>query len=163
MQSPAMAQIRDQQFVLSLRLSLLEWSRLAHLLSREHSNIAIIAEHCGGITLPLSVEDHAAFDVFLSLLRAKAIFVKLGALHRRLKDGGNVAALSTMIQAIAEAGPRQLLWGSDWPHVDVDAKGLSESPFLAIDERQELEILRLNMSEDCFNAMLRETPASLFE
>ena len=86
------------------------------------------------------------------------ISVTLGALHRRIVRGHSISELTPALRSIAKAGSQQRLWGSDWSHVNTDATGETEAPFLQVDEHAELEIIRTSMNEDSFDAMLRRTP-----
>lgn len=71
----------------------------------------------------------------------------------RVPDGWAHAAAAKMLQ---ELGPKQLLWGSEWPHV---AAAHAYAPSYA----QTLEWLEdLVPDEDARARILGETPAALY-
>lgn len=153
---------RTYGWVLSLSLPLAVWAKLASTITQSNLNgLTIIAEHMGNLRLPFSEEDAHHFESFLDLLRKRTIFVKLGALHRRLQ-GGAEDELRAAVRAIADAGPKQLLWGSDWPHVDANADPAKPASPLPVDERAELEMLRQCLTDAVFEDMLVSTPNRLF-
>lgn len=145
-----------------MQLPLLSWPALVDYLQHENPGIPIIAEHCAGLRVPLTGEDSVAFEVVLRMLRSKTIYVKLSALHRRLRSGTSIASLELLIRQMAEAGPEQLLWGSDWPHVDASSGGPKPSPHLAVDACKELEQLCAWLPADVVHSMLYATPNKLF-
>lgn len=159
---PVAAVARGHQWSISMRLPLETWAALTETLEAYCSDMKIIAEHGGSFTWPLSDIQISQFETFLDMLRRRLIYVKLGALHRRVAPGIPISELSPAIKAMAEAGPKQLLWGSDWPHVNTGGNADIETPFHQVDESAELEVIRRSMSEECFHAMLRTTPEFLF-
>lgn len=156
---------RTMGWSIAMQLSLPVWHLLVPFLERSVAdhNVKIIAEHCCSINVPITDEDLPAVDAVLHLLRRKAIFVKLGALHRRIASDGSSDMVMSIIRAMAEAGPKQLLWGSDWPHVDATPSSLGkEAPHLHVDHAEELSGVRGTISPSAFRSMLVHTPARLF-
>ena len=154
---------RKYRWSISLSLPLDTWSALAELIQTKLNGVNIIAEHCGSVECPLPEDSIANFETFLSMLRNKSIYVKLGSLHRHVDSAHSIAEMGPIVQQMAEAGPHQLLWGSDWPHTNPRAKGLTESASLEVNEKEELGIIRRSMSDECYETMLRVTPARLFQ
>lgn len=88
----------------------------------------------------------------LALAKGAEVCVKLSGIGR-VADGWAQAAAGRMLQ---ELGPKQLLWGSEWPHV---AAAHAYAPSYA----QTLEWLEeLVPDEDARGRILGETPAALF-
>ncbi|KLU89911.1 hypothetical protein MAPG_08880 [Magnaporthiopsis poae ATCC 64411] len=84
-----------------------------------------------------------------------------GALHRR--SPGNLPAMRPIIEAFADAAPDALLWGSDWPHVNSSAVGLTPSPPLrGVDTQAELGLLREWLTDEQWERMLVVNPARAF-
>jgi predicted TIM-barrel fold metal-dependent hydrolase len=88
----------------------------------------------------------------LALAKGAEVWVKLSGIGR-VPDGWAQAAAGRMLQ---ELGSKQLLWGSEWPHV---AAAHAYAPSYA----QTLEWLEeLVPDEDARGRILRETPAALY-
>ncbi|KAK5747172.1 hypothetical protein LTR17_000307 [Elasticomyces elasticus] len=153
---------RSTGWAIAMQLPLSTWASLADFLQEEMRGITIIAEHCGSITVPLTGSDGKAFDTLIDLVRKQVLFVKLGALHRRIKAGGTTEELGVHLRTLADAGPEQLLWGSDWPHVDSTPRGTVESPHLVVDAQAELKALATWLPVKTFKSMLIWTPERLF-
>ncbi|KAK5728646.1 hypothetical protein LTR15_001783 [Elasticomyces elasticus] len=153
---------RSTGWAIAMQLPLSTWASLADFLQEDMRGITIIAEHCGSITVPLTGSDGKAFDTLIDLVRKQVLFVKLGALHRRIKAGGTMEELSAHLRTLTDAGPEQLLWGSDWPHVDSTPRGTVESPHLVVDAQAELQALATWFPVKILEAMLIRTPERLF-
>jgi 2-pyrone-4,6-dicarboxylate lactonase len=61
-----------------------------------------------------------AFGTLLDLLADGRIWVKLTA-YRMSLPSPDYEAVRPFHDAMVEANPDQLVWGTDWPHVKVDA------------------------------------------
>ncbi|KAK3640537.1 hypothetical protein LTR56_011875 [Elasticomyces elasticus] len=153
---------RSTGWAIAMQLPLSTWASLADFLQEEMRGITIIAEHCGSITVPMTGSDGKAFDTLIDLVRKQVLFVKLGALHRRIKAGGTMEELRVHLRTLADAGPEQLLWGSDWPHVDSTPRGTVGSPHLVVDAQAELQALATWLPVKTFESMLTRTPERLF-
>jgi predicted TIM-barrel fold metal-dependent hydrolase len=70
--------------------------------------------------------------------------------------------MEEVIKRLIEAGPKRLIWGSDWPHVNSTASGLEPRDFLPVNETAELEWLKGFMPKKVFSDMLYNTPSKLF-
>jgi D-galactarolactone isomerase len=64
---------------------------------------------------PESFADHPAWPLVSGLLAASRAWVKLSSPYAL--PAGDAAPL---IRALAEAGPGQILWGTNWPHPNTD-------------------------------------------
>ena len=59
----------------------------------------------------------SALQDFVELLQSGRVYVKISALYRR--SPVDIHVMKDIITLLAQAAPRALLWGSDWPHVNV--------------------------------------------
>ena len=67
-----------------------------------------------------------------------------------------------------DANPRRVVWGSDWPHTQrhkdrVGKSSISEEAFLQVDDKTWIESLSRWMSEDEWQLLWVENPATLYD
>jgi 2-pyrone-4,6-dicarboxylate lactonase len=67
----------------------------------------------------------ADFDRLLRAVRDGRGWFKLSGPYRLAKDG-NCARLKPLAQAIVEAVPERVIWGSDWPHIPEGGRDTGE-------------------------------------
>lgn len=73
----------------------------------------VVFDHLGHIT---SI-NHPAFDVIVEVLRTGKGWVKLSGAYILSQDGApTYADRSIVAKAYVQEAPKQLVWGSDWPH-----------------------------------------------
>ncbi|KAF2100710.1 hypothetical protein NA57DRAFT_74308 [Rhizodiscina lignyota] len=99
---------------------------------RAYPKIKFVADHFGG-TFP-GEEKLEEFGKFLDLVKEKRLWVKLSGFER-LYNGipEGIDSLTPLAKAIIEAGPTQIIFGSDWPHTQL-GKGRT-----GMTEKQRLE------------------------
>lgn len=61
--------------------------------------------------------DEPGFQALLRLLKKGRSWVKLTSLYRISKTALPYPDVAVFAQALVQAAPTQILWGSDWPHV----------------------------------------------
>lgn len=130
-----------------------------------------------GLPLPLVV-DHMAhcraeqglgqphMDVLLRLVASGKVFVKLSGAYR-VSNRADYADVDDIARALIAAGPDQMVWGSDWPHVG-GPRGPefrdTVQPFLPIDDGAQLNALARWAPEAADrHRILVETPARLYD
>ncbi|RGP69613.1 amidohydrolase 2 [Fusarium sporotrichioides] len=142
---------------ISSQLPLETWAKMKDSILNHSKlkNISIIADHNGSTT----PEDYSTseFNDFISLMEAGRLHVKIGALHRRSDD---IALMEPVIKSFAKAGG--IIWGSDWPHVNATAKGLTPAPPLEVDTSEELRLLREWLTNEEWVKMFVFNPARVF-
>jgi predicted TIM-barrel fold metal-dependent hydrolase len=83
----------------------------------------VVFDHMGHVDPNEGVAGEA-FQVLLALVRDHGHWVKLSAANRLTGTGTSTAQLDDLLplaQALADAAPGRVLWGSDWPHVGLTA------------------------------------------
>lgn len=85
------------------------WPRLQGL------DLPVVLDHMGGFDASRGVED-PAFQRLLAMVRDGVVWTKL-TLCRRAPFGSDFSELRPFHDALIEANPDRLLWGSDWPFV----------------------------------------------
>lgn len=77
--------------------------------------VPLVLEHMGGIDIRRGIAD-TSFQWLLGLLREGRIWVKL-TVCRRSSAAPAYADLRAFHDALVQANPSRLVWGSDWPFV----------------------------------------------
>lgn len=64
--------------------------------------------------------DQPDFKLLLQMLDTGRVWVKLSGPMRCTRDEYPYAALTPIAQALVKHAPHRLIWGSDWPHVNMN-------------------------------------------
>lgn len=118
------------------------WAAMADLIRDEiDPRVKIVADHMGG-TFP-GEEDTEDFETFLELVGEKKVFVKISGFERLYHGHENgMESVKPIAKAIIEAGPDQIVFGTDWPHTQlgVTRKGKTDEQRLNdIEEFREVD------------------------
>jgi predicted TIM-barrel fold metal-dependent hydrolase len=79
--------------------------------------LPVVIDHMGGFDVQAGV-DATGFACLRSLVAAGQVWVKLCA-YRNLLPATDLAPCRPFHDALLQANPQRLLWGSDWPHLRV--------------------------------------------
>lgn len=147
------------------------WEALAPTIRALPTTQKVVADHFAAMG-PTFVNS-SAFAAVLDLVRDKRMYVKLSA-PERLYDPypEGMKVIEPVAKAFIEAGPTQILWGSDWPHTPL-AKTLANEtqeealtivrPGRDVDETLHLVYLREWMNnETLWHNFMVDTPYKLF-
>ena len=77
----------------------------------------VVVDHMGGFDYEAGLNDDG-FRALLSLLESGHVWVKLCAYRNALK-APSIELARPFHDKMLEANPSQLVWGSDWPHLNV--------------------------------------------
>lgn len=158
-------------WVISIFCPLPAWAALADTIRGLDPRVKIIADHLG-TAFPGS-QDTPEFQVLLSLIRERRLFVKMSGFDR-LSHGhqAGVESIAPIATAIIQAGPDQIIYGSDWPHTQLgitrsnktDEQRLSEvEEFRAVDDDAHIQKLREWIpDDDTWRKLFIENPKRLF-
>jgi predicted TIM-barrel fold metal-dependent hydrolase len=80
--------------------------------------VAVVIDHMGNLR-PEAGPAQPGFQALLALLRDGA-WVKLSAPYRLSREPAPFAAVIPFARALAEAAPERCLWGTDWPHPNLN-------------------------------------------
>lgn len=164
--------VRKLGWAISAQFSLRTWSGLADRLlaiercgdgrgdDDELATVKILADHnvCASSRDIGSPELAAVINL---LTHSTRFFIKLGAFYRR--EPLDIRRMRPVIELFFSAATDRLLWGSDWPHVDVTQKGPNPTPHLrGVDAGEELRVLESWLSPENFVRMLVQNPALVF-
>lgn len=153
---------RRYGWIVSFQLAPAVWTLLEDFAWKEKlPGIPVIAEHLGSINVPLDADSQRGLQSLVKLLEDDVLTVKINALHRRGLRG-NEDAMEEVINQLVEVASQNLIWGSDWPHVNSSATGLKPGDFLMVNETAELEWMEGFMPKRVFSDMLYDTPTKLF-
>jgi len=124
--------------------------------------LPVVLDHFAGGAAD-TTEGHAMLKPLLHAMTTQPVYVKLSAAYR-MPQGGDASALT---QAFYQAAPKQVLWGSDWPHTG-GAGGQGRNPeavepFRDIDNPQALaHITQALGSVAAVQQVLVSNPAHLY-
>jgi predicted TIM-barrel fold metal-dependent hydrolase len=79
----------------------------------------VVLDHFGAFDAALGLEQ-PAFATVLRLLDTGRVWVKLSAPMRSTREEFPYAAMQPFAEALVRHAPQRLLWGSDWPHVQLN-------------------------------------------
>lgn len=98
----------------------LDAANLVELAPRlEKLPVGIVIDHLGHMPLAKGIRN-PGFQILLGMLREKRCWVKLSAPMRFEDERPPYPNVVPFAQALIEAGPDRVVWGSDWPHVIFD-------------------------------------------
>ena len=78
----------------------------------------LVIDHMGGFDVNAGIDD-PGFRALLSLVESGRAYVKM-CVYRNLLSAPGREAGRPFHQALLQANPDHLLWGSDWPHLRVE-------------------------------------------
>ncbi|KAF2193955.1 hypothetical protein K469DRAFT_727425 [Zopfia rhizophila CBS 207.26] len=161
---------------------------LQKIVLREHARV--LQAHCPGWTIafthvhpefwkelkPVIEQDIApASDVtsqpgfrdIIGLVRAGILWVKISAPYRVSEMMPIYEDPRPIVRALVDANPRQVVWGSDWPHtprmkVRDNEEALKETPFLEVDDLEWLRSLRSWLSDAHWDQIMVKNPSELY-
>ncbi len=84
--------------------------------------VPFMIDHAGWCAAPEGI-DAPAFQAVLRLVRENGCYVKLSGAFRLSGEAYPFADTVPFMRALLEAGPRQVVFGSDWPHVGLYEPG----------------------------------------
>ncbi|KAI5920240.1 hypothetical protein F4810DRAFT_683973 [Camillea tinctor] len=159
-------------WVVGIFCPLAAWAAMADVIRNLDPRVKMVADHFGS-TFP-GDEKTAEFQTLLSLVREKRLFVKISGFERLYHgDPAGIESLAVAAKALIEAGPDQIMFGSDWPHTQlgVTRKGKTEEQrlkdiegFREVDDQGHIEKLREWIpDEETWQKFWVTNPARLFE
>lgn len=96
-----------------------------------HGHLMQVADHLLAMPTPIVLDHFGAFDAslglnqpafrtVLELLETGRVWVKLSAPMRSTREEFPYAVMRPFTEALVRHAPERLLWGSDWPHVQLN-------------------------------------------
>jgi 2-pyrone-4,6-dicarboxylate lactonase len=117
--------------------------------------VPIVIDHMARIKTAGSLAQ-PAFQILLALLRNEDIWVKISCAERLSSTGQPYTDVVPFAQAVIEAAPDRVLWGTDWPHPNVPAETMPNDGDL-------LDLLALYaLDEAVRDRILVDNPARLY-
>jgi predicted TIM-barrel fold metal-dependent hydrolase len=83
----------------------------------------IVLDHFASIPVAGGV-DQPAMKTVLRMLDTGRVWVKLSGPMRCTADDMPYAAVTPLARALVAHAPERLVWGSDWPHVNLDGRAM---------------------------------------
>jgi predicted TIM-barrel fold metal-dependent hydrolase len=80
--------------------------------------VEVVIDHCGGVMAGLGLR-HPQFQALLRLMETGRAWIKLCG-YRASSAGEPWTDVAPNVQALVAAAPERCVWGTDWPHPQVD-------------------------------------------
>ncbi|EXL52428.1 hypothetical protein FOCG_08222 [Fusarium oxysporum f. sp. radicis-lycopersici 26381] len=153
------------------------WDTLATFVREEVAPTGrpLITDHFGLLKAPSMLPaqyrqdptQQPGFAPILRLVKDGLLYVKLSAPYRVSEQSPHYSDLKFLVRALVEANPRQVIWGSDWPHtprmkVRSHEEAMKETPFLEVDDEAWLWSLREWLSDQEWHMLMVDNPKRLF-
>jgi len=121
----------------------------------EELPVPVVIDHMGRVETKNGLEQEA-FQLLLSLLKNQEDFwVKICGAERISSKGAPYHDAVPFAQSLIEAAPDRVLWGTDWPHPNIDG--------LMPNDGDLMNLLPLYaQDEDVLNRILVDNPARLY-
>ncbi|KAI9151242.1 4-sulfomuconolactone hydrolase [Paramyrothecium foliicola] len=139
------------------------------------SGIPVVTDHFallkGRSMLPEEYQADVAaqpgFKAIMSLVQSGALYVKISAPYRVSNLSPLYEDLRPIVEALVNANPKQLLWGSDWPHTPImkvrsQEEALSETPFLDVNDEAWLRNLKKWLTKEQWDLIMLQNPEGLY-
>jgi predicted TIM-barrel fold metal-dependent hydrolase len=82
--------------------------------------VPVVIDHCGGVRAALGTA-HTQFEALLRLLDTGHVWIKTCG-YRVSSTGAPWADVAANVRALLNAAPERCVWGTDWPHTNMDAQ-----------------------------------------
>ncbi len=136
----------------------LDWRalpELAPVLRRVAERMPVVIDHMLNIDASAGV-GHPSFQTLLRLVAEGACWVKLSGAYRVSADYPDYPDARPFHEALVRANPDQLVWGTDWPHPQIDAAKMPDDGHL-------LDLFNAWTSDPALRRkILAENPARLY-
>lgn len=128
--------------------------------------VPLVIDHMGGAKAGAGI-DAPGFAALLAMLREGACWVKLSGADIVTGQTEDFAAASPYAEALISANARQLVWGTDWPHLvhfsGAQGDAAPAAAFRPVSEKALLAALtRWAGSDDTLRAILVDNPTRLY-
>jgi predicted TIM-barrel fold metal-dependent hydrolase len=78
----------------------------------------LVLDHFGGVPAAMGI-DQPAFKCLLQMLDTGRVWVKLSGPMRCTKEEPPYPSVTPLAHALVAHAPERMVWGSDWPHVNM--------------------------------------------
>ncbi len=80
-------------------------------------NITLVIDHMGRMNVSRGVQD-PGFQQLLRMLKDGNVWTKISGADRNTNQYGHYDDTDEFARQIVKANPEQVVWGSDWPHIN---------------------------------------------
>jgi predicted TIM-barrel fold metal-dependent hydrolase len=128
--------------------------------------VTLVIDHFGGMTAARGIEQ-PGFGTLVSLVKAGKAYVKISAAADSVSTRPDLSDVAPFARALVAANPRQILWGTNWPHPGSAAiagrKPTDLAPHVPTDDGKVLNMLPVWVPDAATRRMiLVENPARLY-
>ena len=146
------ARLEERGWHIQLMLAPTHLINLAPRLEKLRSNFVI--DHMGDILARDGVAQ-PALQALLRLLQNGRCWTKLSAGYHGSHEAPPYRDMIPLVEALLNAGPDRLLWGTDWPHINIPGPMPKSTAFLDL-------LLDWVPDEQMRNRILVDNPARLY-
>jgi predicted TIM-barrel fold metal-dependent hydrolase len=130
------------------------------------SPVPTVFDHFGGAKAELG-PDQPGFSTLLELVRSGKAYVKISGAYRASKLAPDYLDVAPLARALIAANPRNIIWGTDWPHTNSTPapgrKSIDVSPLHQIDDGRLLNELQAWAPDPAVRkTILVENPTRLY-
>ncbi len=160
----------DDLEAIAARVAALKWHVQLHCDARNLAELAprldrlpvdVVFDHMGHVPAAAGVGD-PGFQALLALMKRGKFWAKLSAPYRLSELPHPYADVTPFAQALIEAAPDRLVWGSDWPHPAVP--GHMPANFVMPNDGDLLDILALWTADaGVQKKILADNPTALYD
>jgi predicted TIM-barrel fold metal-dependent hydrolase len=127
--------------------------------------VPVVIDHFGMPRAERGLEQ-SGFSLLCDLLRSGNCWVKISAPYR-ISSQPDYGDVRPFIEALADAGPRRVIWASDWPHTG-EHKGQVGAeapmvPFRYLDDRGLTDLVTSTLSESAARLVFIDNPKVLYD
>lgn len=116
--------------------------------------VSVVIDHMGRVKTAGGTRQKA-FQLLLSLVRGEDFWVKICGAERISSEGPPYVDAIPFAEALIQAAPSRVLWGTDWPHPNIDGLMPNDGDLMNL-------LARSAPSETVRNRILVDNPARLY-
>ena len=116
--------------------------------------VPVVIDHMARVKIAEGVEQKS-FQLLLNFVRNEDFWIKISCAERLSVTGAPFDDVVPFAQAVIEAAPDRILWGTDWPHPNINGVMPNDGDLVDL-------LLKYAPDQDIRNKILVDNPARLY-